>query len=174
MSAPAPAGGREPARGICRRWDQAPAILLVTDEIEALTRNRRALSSHADLRAVSQLLSLMDGLRRAKGVFVVGTTNQVELIDPAFRRPGRFDREIEIGEPDEQGRLEILAVQTRSMPLSAEARAVLPQLAQQTVGFRTAPTSPRSPSARACPHCAGSPARVGCVSPPSCSPPARR
>ena len=114
--------------------DHAPAIICI-DEIEALARNRRALSSHADLRAVAQLLSLMDGLRRARGVFVVGTTNQVELIDPAFRRPGRFDREVEIGEPDEQDRLEILTVQTRSMPLSAGARAALPALAADTVGF---------------------------------------
>ncbi len=117
--------------------DHAPAIICI-DEIDALTRNRRALSSHADLRAVAQLLSLMDGLRRAKGVFVVGTTNQVELIDPAFRRPGRFDREIEIAEPDERARLEILAVQTRSMPLSADARDVLPELAAATVGFNGA------------------------------------
>lgn len=117
--------------------DHAPAIICI-DEIEALTRNRRALSSHADLRAVSQLLSLTDGLRRAKGVFVVGTTNQVELTDPAFRRPGRFDREIEIGEPDERARLEILTVQTRSMPLSGQARALLPRLAAETVGFNGA------------------------------------
>lgn len=117
--------------------DHAPAIICI-DEIDALTRNRRALSSHADLRAVAQLLSLMDGLRRARGVFVVGTTNQVELIDPAFRRPGRFDREIEIAEPDERARLEILAVQTRSMPLSADARELLPALAAQTVGFNGA------------------------------------
>ena len=117
--------------------DHAPAIICI-DEIDALTRNRRALSSHADLRAVAQLLSLMDGLRRARGVFVVGTTNQVELIDPAFRRPGRFDREIEIAEPDERARLEILAVQTRSMPLSSDARDVLPALAAETVGFNGA------------------------------------
>jgi transitional endoplasmic reticulum ATPase len=117
--------------------DHAPAIICI-DEIDALTRNRRALSSHADLRAVAQLLSLMDGLRRAKGVFVVGTTNQVELIDPAFRRPGRFDREIEIVEPDERARLEILAVQTRSMPLAADARGILPQLAAEAVGFNGA------------------------------------
>jgi transitional endoplasmic reticulum ATPase len=117
--------------------DHAPAIICL-DEMESLTRNRRALSSHADLRAVAQLLSLMDGLRRARGVFVVGTTNQVELIDPAFRRPGRFDREIEIAEPDERARLEILTVQTRSMPLSQAAREVLPRLAAETVGFNGA------------------------------------
>ena len=117
--------------------DHAPAIVCI-DEIEALTRNRRALSSHADLRAVAQLLSLMDGLRRARGVFVVGTTNQVELIDPAFRRPGRFDREIEIGEPDERARLEILTVQSWSMPLSAAARSALPGVAAGTVGFNGA------------------------------------
>jgi transitional endoplasmic reticulum ATPase len=117
--------------------DHAPAIVCI-DEIEALTRNRRALSSHADLRSVAQLLSLMDGLRRARGVFVIGTTNQVELIDPAFRRPGRFDREIEIVEPDEHSRLEILTVQSRSMPLSAEARAALPRLARETIGFNGA------------------------------------
>ena len=120
--------------------DHAPAIICI-DEIEALTRNRRALSSHADLRAVAQLLSLMDGLRRTRGVFVVGTTNQVELIDPAFRRPGRFDREIEIPEPDERARLEILAVQSRSMPLSAEARSALPILAERTVGYNGADLS---------------------------------
>ncbi|MDP9427872.1 MAG: AAA family ATPase [Actinomycetota bacterium] len=114
--------------------DHAPAIICI-DEIDALTRNRRALSSHADLRAVAQLLSLMDGLRRARGVFVIGTTNQVELIDPAFRRPGRFDREIEIAEPDQRARLEILTVQTRSMPLAEDARALLPRLAEETVGF---------------------------------------
>jgi transitional endoplasmic reticulum ATPase len=117
--------------------DHAPAIVCI-DEIEALTRNRRALSSHADLRAVAQLLSLMDGLRRARGVFVVGTTNQVELIDPAFRRPGRFDREIGIADPDARARLEILTVQSRSMPLSAEARAALPRLAEGAVGFNGA------------------------------------
>jgi transitional endoplasmic reticulum ATPase len=117
--------------------DHAPAIICI-DEIEALTRNRRALSSHADLRAVAQLLSLMDGLRRGRGVFVIGTTNQVELIDPAFRRPGRFDREIDIAEPDERARLEIFAVQTRSMPLSAAARAILPDLAAETRGYNGA------------------------------------
>ena len=117
--------------------DHAPAIICI-DEIEALTRNRRALSSHADLRAVAQLLSLMDGLRRARGVFVVGTTNQVETIDPAFRRPGRFDREIEIAEPDEVARLEILTVQSRSMPLARDAREALPRLAAETVGFNGA------------------------------------
>ena len=117
--------------------DHAPAIICI-DEIDALTRNRRALSSHADLRAVAQLLSLMDGLRRSRGVFVVGTTNQVEVIDPAFRRPGRFDREIEIAEPDERARLEILTVQTRSMPLAADARVLLPRLAEETVGFNGA------------------------------------
>ena len=117
--------------------DHAPAIICI-DEIEALTRNRRALSSHADLRAVAQLLSLMDGLRRGRGVFVIGTTNQVELIDPAFRRPGRFDREIEIAEPDERSRLEIFMVQTRSMPLSEAARAALPGLASETTGYNGA------------------------------------
>lgn len=117
--------------------DHAPAIICI-DEVDALTRNRQALSSHADLRAVAQLLSLMDGLRRAPGVFVVGTTNQVELIDPAFRRPGRFDREIEVAEPDEQARLEILTVHTHSMPLSEDARAALPGLAAETVGFNGA------------------------------------
>ncbi len=117
--------------------DHAPAIICI-DEIEALTRNRRAVSSHADLRAVAQLLALMDGLRRARGVFVIGTTNQLELIDPAFRRPGRFDREIEIAEPDERARLEILMVQTRSMPLSQEARDLLPRLAGETAGFNGA------------------------------------
>ncbi len=114
--------------------DHAPAIICI-DEVEALTRNRRALSNQADLRAVAQLLALMDGLRRARGVFVIGTTNQVHLLDPAFRRPGRFDREIAVDEPDERGRLEILNVRTRGMPLSGAARALLPGLARDTAGY---------------------------------------
>ena len=114
--------------------DHSPSIICI-DEVEALTRNRRALSNQADLRAVAQLLALMDGLRRAPGVFVIGTTNQVELIDPAFRRPGRFDREIAISLPDERSRLEILTIQTRSMPLSAAARAELPRIAEETSGY---------------------------------------
>src|SRR5205823_3265872 len=91
--------------------------------------------SHSDTRMVTQLLSLMDGMRKVEGVVVVGTTNRVEAVDRALRRPGRFDREIYIGPPSEHGRLQVLGIHTREMPLSDAAKAYLPELAKATHGF---------------------------------------
>jgi transitional endoplasmic reticulum ATPase len=112
----------------------APSIVCI-DELDAIARSRRDLGSQTDIRAVTQLLSLMDGLRKIDGVIVIGTTNQLEMIDPAFRRAGRFDREIYIGPPDTEGRLQILGIHTRDMPLDRQVADFLPTLATRTHGF---------------------------------------
>src|SRR5439155_10737125 len=111
-----------------------PAIIFV-DELDAIAPLRRMASTLSDSRAVTQLLALMDGLRRAEGVMVVGTTNRIEVIDPALRRAGRFDREIYFPTPTAAARQEILRVHTREMPLTAEAAAVLPAMAQRAYGY---------------------------------------
>jgi transitional endoplasmic reticulum ATPase len=112
----------------------APSIICI-DEIDAIARSRRDLGSHTDVRAVTQLLSLMDGLRKIDGVVVIGTTNQLETLDPAFRRAGRFDREIYIGPPDVEARLQILRIHTREMPLEKDVPEALPAVAARTHGF---------------------------------------
>ena len=112
----------------------APSIVFI-DELDALAPRRGETGVHADIRAVTQLLSLMDGLKRVDSVIVVGTTNRVDAVDPAFRRPGRFDREIFVGPPDAPGRREILEIHTREMPLADDAVQFLDQAARQTHGF---------------------------------------
>ncbi|MBI2183204.1 MAG: AAA family ATPase, partial [Deltaproteobacteria bacterium] len=84
---------------------------------------------------VSQLLTLLDGLQKMEGVIVVATTNRLDSVDPATRRPGRFDREIFFGPPDSAGRLEILRIHSRAMPLAAESFDYLDELAQVLHGF---------------------------------------
>jgi len=84
---------------------------------------------------VTQLLSLMDGLTRVDSVVVVATTNRLDAVDPAFRRPGRFDREIFVGPPDVAGRRDVLDIHTREMPLTADALAALDEIAYRTHGF---------------------------------------
>jgi len=95
---------------------QAPSIIFI-DEIDAIAPNRREIKGEVEKRIVSQLLGLMDGLKDMEKVVVIGATNMADDIDPALRRSGRFDREIEIGIPDKNGRLEILQIHTRSTPL---------------------------------------------------------
>jgi transitional endoplasmic reticulum ATPase len=112
----------------------APSIIFI-DELDALAPKRGETGAHADIRAVTQLLSLMDGLKRVDSVIVIGTTNRIDSVDAAFRRPGRFDREIFVGPPDTQGRREILDIQTREMPLTEAALAYLEEVARQTHGF---------------------------------------
>jgi len=109
----------------------APAILFV-DEIDSIAGTR---DEEADMenRVVAQLLTLMDGLAETERVIVVGATNRVDAVDPALRRGGRFDREVEIGVPDESGRREILAVHTREAPLADDVD--LASLAARTHGF---------------------------------------
>jgi transitional endoplasmic reticulum ATPase len=96
---------------------RAPAIIFI-DELDSIAPRRAEVTGEVERRIVAQLLTLMDGLRDRRKVIVIGTTNRVAAIDPALRRPGRFDREIEIRIPDQDGRLEILQIHTRGMPLS--------------------------------------------------------
>ncbi len=112
----------------------APSIIFI-DELDAMAPKRGETGAHADTRTVTQLLALMDGLKRVDSVIVIGTTNRIDAVDPAFRRPGRFDREIFIGPPDVAGRREILEIHTREMPLSDDAQAYLDEIARRTHGF---------------------------------------
>ncbi|MGH9114825.1 MAG: AAA family ATPase [Acidimicrobiales bacterium] len=112
----------------------APSVILV-DEVDALAPARRNASTMSDSRSVGQLLALMDGLRNAAGVVVIGTTNQVEALDPALRRPGRFDRELHFASPGAAERLEILRIHVRGMPLSRAAAQSLPEVAGAAHGF---------------------------------------
>ena len=112
----------------------APSIIFI-DELDAIAPKRGETGAHADTRAVTQLLSLMDGLKRVDSVVVLATTNRVDAVDTAFRRPGRFDRELFIGAPDAAGRREILTIHTREMPLSDVALIHLEEVARRTHGF---------------------------------------
>ena len=96
--------------------DNAPAIIFI-DELDSIAPKREEAGGDVERRVVAQLLSLMDGLDERGEIIVIGATNRVDAIDPALRRGGRFDREIEIGVPDKEGRREILQVHTRGMPL---------------------------------------------------------
>lgn len=113
----------------------APTLIII-DELDVLATSRNRLASQGDVRATTQLLTLLDGLEQVDGVVVLATTNRIDAIDEAFRRPGRFDEEIYIGPPDGPGRSEILAVHTREMPLTAAAEAALEDVAAaRTAGF---------------------------------------
>ena len=112
--------------------ENEPSIIFI-DEIDALAPKREEVSGDVERRVVAQLLSLMDGLEERGQVTVIGATNRVDAVDPALRRPGRFDREIEIGVPDTNGRLEILQVHTRGMPLADDVD--IERYAQNTHGF---------------------------------------
>ncbi len=112
----------------------APSVVFI-DELDALAPKRGETGAHADIRAVTQLLSLMDGLTRVDSVIVIATSNRVDAVDPAFRRPGRFDREIFVGPPDVAGRREILEIHTREMPLTVAAQEYLDEVARRTHGF---------------------------------------
>jgi transitional endoplasmic reticulum ATPase len=96
--------------------EKAPSIIFI-DEIDSIAPKREEVTGEVERRVVSQLLSLMDGLEARGKVIVIAATNRPNAIDPALRRPGRFDREIEIKVPDKRGRLEILQIHTRNMPL---------------------------------------------------------
>ncbi|MEM2597594.1 MAG: CDC48 family AAA ATPase [Thermofilum sp.] len=112
--------------------EHAPAIIFI-DEIDAIAPKREEVTGEVEKRVVAQLLALMDGLEARGDVIVIGATNRPNALDPALRRPGRFDREIEIGIPDKRGRLEILKVHTRSMPLAKDVD--LEKLAEITHGY---------------------------------------
>ncbi len=110
----------------------APSIIFI-DEIDAIATKREDSKGEVERRVVAQLLALMDGLKSRGKVIVIAATNVPNLLDPALRRPGRFDREIEIGVPDKKGRLEILKIHTRNMPLAKDVK--LEELASVTHGF---------------------------------------
>ncbi len=110
----------------------APSIIFI-DEIDAIAPKREEVTGEVERRVVAQLLALMDGLKGRGEVIVIGATNRPNAIDPALRRPGRFDREIEIGVPDREGRKEILQIHTRGMPLADDVD--LDKLADITHGF---------------------------------------
>ncbi len=99
--------------------EKAPSIIFI-DEIDSIAPKREEVTGEVERRVVSQLLSLMDGLEARGKVIVIAATNRPNAIDPALRRPGRFDREIEIKVPDKRGRLEILQIHTRNMPLDSD------------------------------------------------------
>ena len=97
--------------------DNSPSIIFI-DEIDAIAPKREEAYGDVEKRVVAQLLALMDGLNDRGNVIVLGATNRPDSVDPALRRPGRFDREFEISVPNEDGRLEILEIHTRGMPIS--------------------------------------------------------
>lgn len=110
----------------------APAIIFI-DEIDSIAPKRDRVAGEAEKRLVAQLLTLMDGLEARANIVVIAATNRPDSIDEALRRPGRFDREIVIGVPDEKGRREILGIHTRGMPLGKEVD--LAELARMTYGY---------------------------------------
>ncbi|ELZ41395.1 ATPase AAA [Halorubrum saccharovorum DSM 1137] len=112
--------------------EESPAIIFM-DELDSIAPKREEAGGDVERRVVAQLLSLMDGLEERGEVVVIGATNRVDAIDPALRRGGRFDREIEVGVPDREGRKEILQVHTRNMPLVEEID--LDEYADNTHGF---------------------------------------
>lgn len=112
--------------------DEAPSIVFI-DELDSIAPKREDVTGEVERRVVAQLLTMMDGLETRGQVIVIAATNRVDAIDPALRRPGRFDREIEIGVPSEAGRREILQIHTRGMPLSDDIK--LDRLAEDTHGF---------------------------------------
>jgi len=110
----------------------APAIIFL-DELDSIAPKRGEVTGEVERRVVAQLLSLMDGLKERKNVIVIGSTNRPEALDMALRRPGRFDREIELGVPDMQGRMEIFQIHSRGMPLADDV--ALEDYAARTYGF---------------------------------------
>lgn len=110
----------------------APAIIFI-DEVDAIAPKREEVQGEVERRVVSQLLTMMDGLKSRGKIVVIGATNRPNSIDPALRRPGRFDREVEISVPDKKGRLNILKIHTRNMPMSKDVNLEI--LAGKTHGF---------------------------------------
>ena len=117
--------------------ESEPSIIFV-DEIDSIAPKREEVQGEVERRVVAQLLTLMDGLKERGHVIVIGATNRIDAVDPALRRPGRFDREINIGVPDKKGRKEILAIHTRGMPFGMDEEKkneFLDELASYTYGF---------------------------------------
>ncbi|EQD80210.1 ATPase, AAA-type, core domain protein, partial [mine drainage metagenome] len=114
-----------------------PSIIFI-DEIDSIAPKREEVQGEVERRVVAQLLTLMDGLKERGHVIVIGATNRIDAVDPALRRPGRFDREINIGVPDKKGRREILNIHSRAMPLGMDEERkskFLDEIADMTYGF---------------------------------------
>jgi len=120
-------------RSIFERAAKSAPCIIFLDEIDAIAPKREKVQGDVEKRVVAQILALMDGLESRGQIIVIGATNLPNLLDPALRRPGRFDREIEIGIPDANARREILEIHTRGMPLGEDVD--LGKLAQITHGF---------------------------------------
>ena len=118
--------------------ETAPSIIFI-DELDAIAPKREEVIGEVERRVVAQLLSLMDGMGARGNIIVIGATNRPNAIDPALRRPGRFDREIEIGVPDKAGRHEILQIHTRNMPLAQDVD--VKRLGEITHGYTGADVS---------------------------------
>ena len=112
--------------------ENSPSIIFI-DEIDSIAPKRDEVTGDVEKRIVSQLLALMDGMKSRGKVVVIAATNRPDSIDPALRRPGRFDREIEIGIPDDEGRYDILSIHTRGMPI--DEKVDLKQISKITHGF---------------------------------------
>ncbi|ARD85644.1 CDC48 family AAA ATPase [Ferroplasma acidiphilum] len=107
-------------REIFQKADESEPSIIFIDEIDSIAPKREDVQGEVERRVVAQLLTLMDGLKDRGHVIVIGATNRLDAVDPALRRPGRFDREIVIGVPDKKGRMEILTIHTRGMPLGMD------------------------------------------------------
>jgi transitional endoplasmic reticulum ATPase len=103
-----------------RARSNAPSIIFI--ELDSITPRREEVTGEVERRVVAQLLTMMDGLEERGQVVVIGATNRLDAVDPALRRPGRFDREIEIGVPSELDRIEIMKIHTRGMPLADDVK----------------------------------------------------
>ncbi len=117
--------------------NKEPSIIFI-DEIDSIAPKREEVQGEVERRVVAQLLTLMDGLKERGHVIVIGATNRIDAVDPALRRPGRFDREINIGVPDKKGRREILNIHSRAMPLGMDEERkskFLDEIADMTYGF---------------------------------------
>jgi len=120
-------------RDIFEEAEKAAPTIIFIDEIDAIAPKREDVNGEVERRVVSQILTMMDGLKARGKVIVIGATNRVNALDPALRRPGRFDREININVPNKEGRLAILKIHTRGMPLTKDVD--LDKLATKTHGF---------------------------------------
>jgi len=112
--------------------ENAPSIILI-DEIDSIAPKREEVTGEVERRVVAQLLAVMDGLKARGKVVVIGATNRPNALDPALRRPGRFDREIEIGVPNRKARFEIMQIHTRGMPMGDDVK--LDRIADLSHGF---------------------------------------
>ncbi|WP_338038726.1 ATP-binding protein [Neosynechococcus sphagnicola] len=120
-------------RGIFEKATRSTPCIIFIDEIDSLAPDRSKVEGEVEKRVVAQLLSLMDGFAKADGILVLAATNRPDHLDPALRRPGRFDREVQFRVPDRNGRLEILTILTRAMPL--DTCVELGAIADLAVGF---------------------------------------